>query len=71
MPLPKEIYVTNEHPDEEGGWYNVSTSTEDAVSSSDEKEPINVGTYRLVEEQALELVRTVRLRKAKQSKTKK
>jgi hypothetical protein len=71
MGLPKEIFVTNEHPKEEGGWYNVNLSPEDAVGSSDEKEPINVGTYRLVEENTLELVRTVRLRKAKQPKTKK
>ena len=68
MSLPKEIFVTNEHPQDEGGWYNVSLSPEDAVSSSDEKEPINVGTYKLVEENELELVRTVRIRKAKNKK---
>jgi hypothetical protein len=68
MSLPKEIFVTNEHPQEDGGWYSCNLSPEDAVSSSDEKEPINVGTYRLVEEQTLELVRTVRLRKAKKKK---
>ena len=68
MALPKEIFVTNEHPEEEGGWYNVSISPEDAVSGSDEKEPINVGTYKLVEENELELVRTVRLKKSKKKK---
>jgi len=68
MALPKEIFVTNEHPEEEGGWYSVSLWPEDAVSNSEEKEPVNVGTYRLVEENELELVRTVRLKKSKKKK---
>ena len=51
MKLPKEIFIINEHPDQEGeGWYSASLSPEDAVSNSGEKEPVNVGTYRLVEE---------------------
>lgn len=68
MSLPKEIFVTNEHPEQEGGWYSCNLSSEDAVSNSEEKEPVNVGTYRLVEEQSLEFVRTVRLRAAKKKK---
>jgi hypothetical protein len=68
MSLPKEIFVTNEHPDQEGGWYSANLSPEDAVSGSEEKEPVNVGTYKLIEERKLELVRTVRLRQAKTKK---
>lgn len=70
MSLPKEIFVTHEHQDDDGGWYGVSLTPEDAVSSSDDETP-NVGTYRLVEANELELVRTVKLRKAKKSATKK
>ena len=68
--LPKEIFVTNEQPEDDGGWYAVNLTPEDAVSGAELETPV-VGTYRLVEENTLELVRTVRLRKAKQSKTKK
>jgi hypothetical protein len=69
MKLPKEIFITNEHPDQEGeGWYLASLSTEEAVSNSEEKEPVNVGTYRLVEENELELIRTTRVRKTKKKK---
>jgi hypothetical protein len=69
MSLPKEIFVTNENVEEEGGWYAVSLKPEDAVSNSELESPV-VGTYRLVKENQLELVRTVRLRKAKKSKKK-
>ena len=65
MGLPKEVFVTHEHVNEEDGWYSVNLSPEDAVSSSEEAEPVNVGTYRLVEENELELIRTTRIRKAK------
>lgn len=67
MSLPKTIYVTHEHPEDDDGWYAVNLTPEDAVGSHDGNEPANVGTYRLVEENELELVRTVKLRKAKKS----
>lgn len=28
MSLPKEIFVTNEHPEQEGGWYSCNLSLE-------------------------------------------
>lgn len=68
MKLPKEIFIINEDPDQDGGWYSVSLSPENAVSNSGEKEPVNVGTYRLVEENELELIRTTRVRKTKKKK---
>jgi hypothetical protein len=69
MKLPKEIFITHENPEQEGeGWYSVSLSPEDAVSGSEEKGPVNVGTYRLVEENELELIRTTRVRKTKKKK---
>lgn len=70
MDLPKVIYVTNEHIEDDGGWYSTNLTAEDAVSSSENDLPVTVGTYRLVEEQSLELVKTVRLRKAKSKTTK-
>lgn len=70
MSLPKVIYVTNEHVEDDGGWYSTNLTAEDAVSSSDNDSPVTVGTYRLAEEQSLELVRTVRLRKPKSKTTK-
>jgi hypothetical protein len=69
MSLPKEIFVTNENIEDDGGWYAVSLKPEDAVNGSELEAPV-VGTYRLVEENQLELIRTVRLRKAKQTKKK-
>ena len=70
MKLPKEIFIISEHPDQEGEgwWYLGNLSPEDAVSNSGEKEPVNVGTYRLVEENELELIRTTRVRKTKKKK---
>jgi hypothetical protein len=68
MALPKEIYVT-QHQDEDGGWYCASLSPEAAVSGSKTETP-EVGTYRLVESSVLELVRTVKVRKAKKGKAK-
>ena len=65
MGLPKELFVTLEHPDPESSWYAASLTPEDAVSGSEEVEPVNVGTYRLVEENELKLVRTTRISKVK------
>lgn len=67
MPLPKEIFVTKENPDNDGGWYSANLTPEDAVSGSNKEAPL-VGTYRLVEENTLELVRTVKIRKVKGAK---
>jgi hypothetical protein len=70
MPMPKELFVTLEVPDgekEENGWYSASLSATDAVSNSEFETPV-VGTYRLVEENTLELVRSVKIRKVKGAK---
>jgi len=67
MPLPKEIFITNESPEDDGGYYIASLTPEDAVSGSEAETPL-VGTYRLVEENTLELVRTTKIRKVKGAK---
>ena len=35
MTLPKEIYITHEQPDDDGGWYSVKLTPEDSVSGSE------------------------------------
>ena len=70
MPLPKEIFVTNEHQEDDGGWYSVNLSPEDAVSSSEETTP-EVGTYRLVDSAVMELIRTVKVKIRKTKKEQK
>jgi hypothetical protein len=67
MPLPKELFVTHEEQNQDGGYYTANLSAEAAVSGSEFETPI-VGTYRLVEENALELIRTTRIRKVKAEK---
>jgi len=67
MSLPKEIFVTHECVEDDSGYYSTSLSAEDAVSVSELETP-TVGTYRLVEERELELVRTTRVRQAKKKK---
>lgn len=62
--LPKEIFITNEHVEDEGGWYAASVSAVDAVTGSEEESPL-VGKYKLIKEETLELVKTVKVRKTK------
>lgn len=64
--LPKEIFVTNEREDDEdGGWYRANTSAVDAVAGSEQTEPVVVGTYKLVKEESLKLVKTTKVKKTK------
>lgn len=67
MPLPKEIFVTHENQEDDGGFYSANLTAEDAVSGSNDTTPI-VGTYRLVEENTLELIRTTRVKKVNAKK---
>lgn len=64
MPLPKELFITLENEEDEGGYFQANLTPEDAVSGSNSEIP-TVGTYKLVEENDMELIRTTRIRKIK------
>lgn len=57
MSLPKEIFVTRENEEDEGGYLTASETAVGAVQSS-EKDTPTVGTYQLVTEETLKLVTT-------------
>jgi hypothetical protein len=67
MTLPKEIFVTHECQENDGGYFTANLSAEDAVSGSEERTPL-VGTYHLVSEDVLELVRTTKIKTHKKEK---